>query len=290
MATRRSPTARHRRLIVELKRLRDERGLTREQVADRIGTSETSVFRYEKGETRPQPAVVASMLDLYEVKDAERDELLEMARDARKRGWWHRHRQTLKPGFDSYIGLEAAASVVRTYEAQTVPGLLQTEAYARANVMETSANVVPAEVEEKVSVRISRQDLVTRSTDPIQIIAVLDEAVLRRQVGGPKAMREQIRHLITMTALPNVVIHVLPFAVGAHPGMEGPFCLLSFPEPDDPDLVYLEQATSGLVPEEPEEVRRYTLMFGTLLGKALPAEESVTFMTQIAEQTNGDTT
>jgi hypothetical protein len=213
-----------------------------------------------------------------------------MARDARKRGWWHRHRQTLKPGFDSYIGLEAAASVVRTYEAQTVPGLLQTEAYARANVLATSANVVPAEVEEKVSVRISRQDLVTRSTDPIQIIAILDEAVLRRQVGGPPAMREQIRHLITMTARPHVVIHVLPFAVGAHPGMEGPFCLLSFPEPDDPDLVYLEQATSGLVPEEPEEVRRYTLMFGTLLGKALPAEESVTFMTHIAEHSNGDTT
>jgi transcriptional regulator with XRE-family HTH domain len=290
MATRRSPTARHRRLIVELKRLRDERDLSREQVADRIGTSETSVFRYEKGETRPQPAVVASMLDLYEVKDAERDELLEMARDARKRGWWHRHRQTLKPGFDSYIGLEAAASVVRTYEAQTVPGLLQTGAYARANVLATSANVVPAEVEEKVSVRISRQDLVTRSTDPIQIAAILDEAVLRRQVGGPQAMQQQIRHLIAMATLPNVVIHVLPFAVGAHPGMEGPFCLLSFPEPDDPDLVYLEQATSGLVPEEPEEVRRYTLMFGTLLGKALPAVESVTFMTHIAEHGNGDTT
>ena len=290
MATRRSPTARHRRLIVELKRLRDEQGLSREQVAERIGTSETSIYRYEKGETRPQPAVVASMLDLYGAKYAERDELLEMARDARKRGWWHRHRQTLKPGFDSYIGLEAAASVVRTYEAQTVPGLLQTEAYARANVMATSVNVVPAEVEEKVSVRISRQDLVTRSTDPIQIIATLDEAVLRRQVGGPQAMHGQIRHLISMAARPNVVIHVLPFAAGAHPGMEGPFCLLSFPEPDDPDLVYLEQATSGLVPEEPEEVRRYTLMFGTLLGKALPAEESVTFMTHIAEHGNDDTT
>ena len=273
---------------MELKRLREEQGLNREQVAERIGTSETSIFRYERGETRPQPAIVAAMLDLYGAKNAERDELLEMARDARKRGWWHRHRQSLKPGFDSYIGLEAAASVVRTYEAQTVPGLLQTEAYARANILATSTNVGTAEVEEKVSVRISRQDLVTRSTDRIQIIAILDEAVLRRQVGSPEAMRGQIRHLVTRAALPNVVIHVLPFAVGAHPGMEGPFCLLSFPEPDDPDLVYLEQATSGLVPEEPEEVRRYTLMFGTLLGKALPAEESVIFMTKIAENDNGD--
>jgi Domain of unknown function (DUF5753) len=140
---------------------------------------------------------------------------------------------------------------------------------------------VPAEVDDRVSVRISRQDLITRSTDRIQLIAILDEAVLRRQVGGPQAMQEQIRHLIAMAELPNVVIHVLPFAVGAHPGMEGPFVLLSFPEPEDPDLVYLEQATSGLVPEEPEEVRRYTLMFGTLLGKALPADESVTFMSEI---------
>ena len=289
MATRRSPTARHRRLIVELRRLREERGLSREQVAERIGTSETSVFRYEKGETRPQPAVVASMLDVYGAAAGERDELLEMARDARKRGWWHRHRQTLKPGFDSYIGLEAAASVVRTYEAQAVPGLLQAEGYARALIESISMNAVPAEIDEKVSVRISRQDLVTRSTDPIQIIAILDEAVLRRQVGDPGIMTEQIRHLITMAALPNVVIHVLPFSAGAHAAMDGPFCLLSFPEPDDPDLVYLELASSGLVPEEPKEVRRYTLMFGTLLGKALPAEESVTFMTQIAEQANGDT-
>jgi transcriptional regulator with XRE-family HTH domain len=283
MATRRSPTARHRRLIVELKRLREERGLSREQVADRIGTSETSIFRYEKGETHPQPAVVAAMLDVYGAAAAERDELLEMARDARKRGWWHRHRQSLKPGFDSYIGLEAAASIVRTYEAQTVPGLLQTEAYARANIVATSLNMVPAEIEERLSVRLSRQDLITRSTDRVQIVAILDEAVLRRQVGGPQAVREQIRHLIDMAALPNVVIHVLPFAAGAHPGMEGPFCLLSFPEPDDTDLVYLEQATSGLVPEEPEEVRRYTLMFGTLLGKALPAGESVAFMEKITE-------
>src|ERR1035441_1690087 len=112
MATRRSPTARHRRLIVELKRLRDEQGLSREQVAERIGSSETSIFRYEKGETRPQPAVVAAMLDLYGAKDAERDELLEMARDARKRGWWDRHPPDTSPGFDSYIGLGGGGSVV----------------------------------------------------------------------------------------------------------------------------------------------------------------------------------
>jgi transcriptional regulator with XRE-family HTH domain len=283
MATRRSPTARHRRLIVELKRLREERGLNRDQVADRIGTSETSIFRYEKGDTRPQPAVVAAMLDVYGATGAERDELLEMARDARKRGWWHRHRQTLKPGFDSYIGLEAAASIVRTYEAQMVPGLLQAEGYARALIEATSLNVMPAEIDERLGVRLSRQDLLTRSTDRVNLVAILDEAVLRRQVGGPETMFQQIHHLLGMATLPNVMIHVLPFAVGAHSAMDGPFCLLSFPDPEDPDLVYLEQANSSLVPEEPEEVRRYTLMFGTLLGKALSAEESVGFMTKIAD-------
>lgn len=283
MATRRSPTARHRRLIVELKRLREERGLSREAVAERIGSSETSIFRYEKGDTHPQPAVVAAMLDVYGVVGSERDELLLMARDARKRGWWHQHRQSLKPGFDSYIGLEAAASIVRTYEAQMVPGLLQTEGYARAIIEAASLSAVPTEVDEKLNVRLSRQDLITRSTGRIQIIAILDESILRRPVGGPETMREQIRHLITMAREPNVTIHVLPFSGGAHPAMSGPFCLLSFPEPGDPDLVYLEQATSGLVPEEPDEVRRYTLMFGTLLGKSLSAEDSVAFMTAITE-------
>jgi hypothetical protein len=226
---------------------------------------------------------MAAMLDAYGAAAAERDELLEMARDVRKRGWWHRHRQTLKPGFDSYIGLEAAASIVRTYEAQVVPGLLQAEGYARALIESTSMNVMPAEVEERLGVRLSRQDLITPSTDRVQIIAVLDEAVLRRRVGGPGIMRDQILHLIAMARLPNVEIRVLPFDAGAHAAMDGPFCLLSFPEPDDPDLVYLEQASSGLVPEEPEEVRRYTLMFGTLLGKALPPEESVSFMSKITE-------
>lgn len=283
MPSRLSPTARQRRLILDLKRLREENGLSREQVAERIGSSETSVFRYEKGDTRPQPGVVAAMLDVYGVAGAEREALLEMARDARKRGWWHRYRQTLKPGFDSYIGLEAAASVIRTYEAQVVPGLLQTADYARALINSVALNANPAEVEEKVSVRMSRQKLLASTAFQFQFIAILDEAVFRRPVGGAGTMREQIRHLIEMAGQPTVVIHVLPFAAGGHPGLDGPFCLLSFPQQEDPDIVYLEQATSGLVPEDPEEVRQYTLIFGALLGKALPAVDSIDFMSALAE-------
>jgi DNA-binding XRE family transcriptional regulator len=282
--SRQSPTARHRRLIVELNRLRKESGLSRDEVAQRIGASDTSVFRWEKGLSRPKPTDVAALLRVYEVGGPPGDELLDMAKDARKRGWWHRHRQTLKPGFDSYIGLEAAAAAVRTYASQIVPGLLQTEAYARAIIEAIAMTNAPATVDDKVAVRLSRQELVTRRSDSIRVVAVLDEAVLRRQVGGPELMRAQLRHLVEVSALPNVVLHVVPFAAGAHCAMDGSFYLLQFPEPGDPDVAYLEQATSGLVPDDAGALRRYTLMFGTLLGSALSPEESVAFISGIAHE------
>ncbi|WP_046469932.1 helix-turn-helix domain-containing protein [Allosalinactinospora lopnorensis] len=278
MAPRPSPTARHRRLMAELARLRQQSGLNRAQVADKIGTRDTTVWRYENGLTRPKPGDVAILLDVYGVHGAERDELIQLAKDARKRGWWHRYRQTLKPGFDSYIGLEAAASVLRTYQPIVVPGLMQTKAYTRAVIEQTAITSAPDDVDEKVTVRMSRQELLTRDGDPIQVVAVLCEAVLRRQVGGPATMREQIQRLVDLAERPNVTIRVLPFSQGAHAGMDGQFNLLEFPEPGEPDLVYLEQASSGLMPEDPEEVRRYTLMFGNLLAKALKPDESVAFL------------
>ncbi|GHC85279.1 transcriptional regulator [Nocardiopsis terrae] len=278
MAVRLSPTARQRRLMAELNRLRDNSGLSRAEVAERIGSTDSTLWRYETGMTRPKPGDVAILLDVYGVHGAEREELIEMAKHARKRGWWHRHRQTLKPGFDSYIGLEAAASVVRTFQTAVVPGILQTEAYARAVIEQTAITSAPDMVDEKVLVRLSRQELLTREDAPLQVVAILDEAVLRRQVGGPETMRGQVQHLIDLAQRPNVTIRVVPFSHGAHPGLDGQFNLLEFPEQADPDLVYLEQAGSGLVPEDPEEVRRYTLMFGSLLGKALKADETLSFM------------
>lgn len=278
MAVRLSPTARQRRLMAELNRLRDSSGLSRAEVAERIGTTDSTLWRYETGMTRPKPGDVAILLDVYGVHGAERLELIEMAKHARKRGWWHRHRQSLKPGFDSYIGLEAAASVVRTFQTSVVPGILQTEAYARAVIEQTAITSAPDMVDEKVLVRMSRQELLTREDAPLQVVALLDEAVLRRQVGGPETMHGQVQHLIALAQQPNVTIRVVPFSHGAHPGLDGQFNLLEFPEQADPDLVYLEQAGSGLVPEDPEEVRRYTLMFGSLLGKALKTNETLSFM------------
>lgn len=278
MAARPSPTARHRRLMAELSALRSRSGLSRAEVADRVGITDSTLWRYETGMTRPKPGDVAILLDVYGVHGAEREELIEMAKHARKRGWWHRHRQALKPGFDSYIGLEAAASVVRTFQTVAVPGLMQTEAYARAMIEQTAITSAPYPVDERVLVRMSRQELLTRPDDPLHMVAVLDEAVLRRQVGSPEIMNGQVRHLIDLADRPNVTVHIVPFARGAHPGMDGQFTLLEFPEQADPDLVYLEQAGSGLIPEDPEEVRRYTLIFGSLLGKALEPDESILFM------------
>ncbi|GAT65930.1 helix-turn-helix domain-containing protein [Planomonospora sp. ID91781] len=284
MASRRSPTARHRRLMAELNRLRENSGLSRVEVAERIGSTDTTIWRYETGLTRPKPTDVAALTTVYGVTGQERDSLVQMAREARQRGWWHRHRQALKPGFDSYIGLEAEASVVRSYEPLVVPGLMQTEPYARAVIEATSITHTPSEVDEKVSVRISRQRLLHGSSDPIQLVAVLDEAVLRRRVGGREVMREQLERLVDLGRLPNVEIRVIPFSAGAHAAVDGKFCLLSFPEPEDPDLVYLEQAASGLVPEDPEEVRRYTLMFGSLTAMAFGTEASAAFIAQVAKE------
>ncbi len=269
--------------MAELNRLRERSGLTRPQVGDRIGTTDTTVWRYETGQSHPKQGDVMALLEVYGVTGAEREELLQITREARKRGWWHQHRQTLNPGFDSYIGLEAEASVVRTYEPQIVTGLLQTGGYARAVIEATAMSFAPAEVDEKVEVRIARQELITRTDDPIQVVTVIDEAVLRRQVGGPATMRDQLRHLVKLGNLPNVEIRVLPFEVGAHAAMDGKFNLLEFPDPEDPDLVYLEQAGSGLIPEDPEELRRYTLMFGNLMAKALPVGKSAAFIASLVK-------
>ncbi|MEU6741749.1 helix-turn-helix domain-containing protein [Streptosporangium sandarakinum] len=270
--------------MAELTRLREDSGLSRAEVAERIGSTDTTVWRYETGLTRPKPSDVAALTDVYGVTGAARESLVQMAREARQRGWWHRHRQTLKPGFDSYIGLEAEASVVRSYEPLVVPGLMQTEAYARAVIEVTTVTHAPPEVDEKVTVRISRQQLLHGPGEPIQLVSVLDEAVLRRQVGGPKVMREQLEHLVDLGKLPNVEIRVIPFSAGAHAAMDGPFCLLGFPEPGDLDLVYLEQAASGLVLEDPDEVRRYTLMFGSLTAMALRADASAAFIAELAKK------
>jgi transcriptional regulator with XRE-family HTH domain len=279
-----SPTARRRRLGIELRRLREAAGLNGTDVAATLGWSGTKVSRIETGRVSVHHGDVSDLLDHYKVTDnALRQELITLARESRQKGWWHRHRDTLKTGFDSYIGLEADASVIRTYEAQVIPGLLQTEAYARAVIEATAMKLSTAHLKEKISVRLARQQLLTRD-DPIHLHAVLDQATLVREVGGATTMGDQLTFLLQQSKLPNITIQILPFQRGAHPAMDGPFILLEFPDLADPALVYIEQAVSGLVLEDAEELGRYTQMFDNLTAQALTTERSAALISSMIDQ------
>lgn len=251
-------------------RLRRESGYTREDVAQRLGVAGSTVYRIETGHTRPQGRTMRDLLDLYQVEGAERQALLDLARDAARRGWWHAYGDVL-PG--PYVGLEAEAASVRNYEPLLVPGLLQTEAYARAVV---GAALVrdPAEVERRVAARLERQ---RRLAGPraLKLWAVLDEAALRRPVGGPPVMAEQLRRLEEIAVQPNVTIQVLPFDAGACLGMGNSLAILTFPDPEDADVVLLENMAGELYLESQEHVHGYVQVFDHLRAAALGPEKSI---------------
>jgi hypothetical protein len=238
--------------------------------------------RIETGQVSVHHGDVTDLLDIYGVSDEDlRAELGDMARQSRLKGWWHRHRDTFKRGFDSYIGLENDARGLRTYQSQVVPGLLQTEAYARAVINTIAAGQTPADIlDKKIAVRLSRQELLIR-TDPMTLHVILDEAVLRRDVGGAETMAEQRDALISMGKLPNITLQVLPFSAGAHVALDGEFSILEFPDSKDPDVVYLEQKTSGLVLEDPSELDCYSMMFTRLSAQALDPDQSAAFIASL---------
>jgi transcriptional regulator with XRE-family HTH domain len=277
-----SPTARGRRLRNELRRLREEAGLTHTEVAQRLEWSASKLSRIETGQSRVQTGDVRDLLEVYGVSDeATRDALVQLAREARRRGWWTRYTDVLGSG--TYVGLEAEASVIHTYESQFVPGLLQTQDYARAVIRAGQTRPDPEALERRVTARMARQEILARS-DPPEIWAILDEPVVSRPVGGPEVMREQLRHIIELSTRPNttLTIQVLPLSAGAHPGMNGPFVILEFQGPKDPPMVYLETATDGLYLEEPADVERYTLRFNHLVARALGPDESRTMIADLA--------
>lgn len=279
-----SPTVRGRRLRYELRRLRDEAGLTRDEAARRLDWFGSKVSRIETGQSRVQTGDVRDLLEVYGVTDAATvDALVQLAREARKRGWWTRYTDVLGSG--AYVGLEAEASALRTYQPQTVPGLLATEGYTRALIHSALIRATPDEVERRVQARMARQDILTRPDAP-EIWAVLDEPVIRRPVGGPAVMRAQLQHLIDLTSDSNstITIQVLPLAVGSHPGLDGPFVILDFASAEDPSVVHLETATDGLYLEETTEIDRYTLKFDHLRASALSTDESAALIAQVAAE------
>jgi transcriptional regulator with XRE-family HTH domain len=241
----------------QLRRLREARGITREAAGYSIRASESKISRMELGRVSFKTRDVEDLLTLYGVTDeAERNALVALAREANVAGWWHSYSDVLPHWFPTYVGLEGAASVIRAYEVQFVHGLLQTEAYARAVVRRGMKGAGEADVEKRVALRLERQKYLVAENAP-EFHIVLDEAALRRPYGDRAVMREQLQHLIDMSERPNVRLQVMPFSFGGHSGESGAFTILSFPESDLSDVVFLEQLTSALYLDKHEDVLQY---------------------------------
>lgn len=265
-----------RRILLgsQLRRLRESRGITREAAGYSIRASESKISRMELGRVSFKARDVEDLLTLYGVTDeAERESLLNLAREANVAGWWHSYGDVLPGWFQTYIGLEGAASLIRIYEVQFVHGLLQTEAYAHAVVSRGMPNCAGAEVDRRVALCLERQKVLVSERAP-RFHAVLDEAALRRPYGERDVMRGQLKHLIEISEQPNVTLQVMPFSYGGHAGESGAFTMLRFPESDLSDLVYLEQLTSALYLDKPEEVALYERAMERLQEESPGPEES----------------
>lgn len=276
-----------RRILLgsQLRRLREAQGISREDAGYEIRASESKISRMELGRVSFKDRDVADLLTMYGVTDeTEREALLNLTREANATGWWHSYGDILPSWFQVYVGLEEAASVIRTYEVQFVPGLLQTADYARAVIVAGQPNASATEVERRVGLRTQRQLILGRDRPP-RLWAVLDEAALRRPIGGRDVMRGQIQHLIDAAAHPHVTIQVMPFRFGAHAAEGGPFTLLRFPEPDLPDVVYLEQLTSALYLDKRDDVDQYTEVMERLSVDGLPPDRSVDLLARILKET-----
>jgi transcriptional regulator with XRE-family HTH domain len=275
-----SPTVRRRRLASELRRLREAAELTIDEVGEKLECSASKISRIETGHVGVTPRDVRDMLEVYGIEDDEREALVQLSREARKKGWWHAYNEVFT---GSFVGLESDASSLHTHQALLVPGLLQTDAYIRAVIRAIRPDSSEAEVERKVTARVTRQKLLT-DPHPPEYWAVLDEAVLHRVVGGREVMRAQLERLVELAHLPNVTLQVVPFEAGAHAGMECPFLILGYPEQADPDVVYVENTTSGVYLEQPSDVHRYTLMFDHLRAAALKPDDTVVMVERAADR------
>ncbi|MEJ8670502.1 helix-turn-helix domain-containing protein [Streptomyces sp. NBC_01614] len=241
----------------QLRRLREARGITREAAGYSIRASESKISRMELGRVSFKTRDVEDLLTLYGITDEqERASLLSLAREANVAGWWHSYSDVLPSWFPTYVGLEGAASLIRAYEVQFVHGLLQTEAYARAVVRRGMKGASKADVDKRVALRLERQKYLVDASAP-EFHIVLDEAALRRPYGDREVMRGQLQHLIEISERPNVRLQIMPFSFGGHSGESGAFTLLSFPESDLSDVVYLEQLTSALYLDKHEDVTQY---------------------------------
>jgi hypothetical protein len=269
----------------QLQRLREAAGVTPDQAGYEIRGSRSKISRMENGHVSFKQRDVADLLSLYGVADEQvRAGILLLARQANAPGWWSRYSDVLADWFEAYLGLEAASSVIRSFELQFVHGLFQTEAYARA-VTQLGYRAAPAEeIERRVSLRLKRQDLLTLP-EPPQIWAVMDEGALRRPVGSRAVMRAQMNRLIEVAGLRHVTIQVVPFTRGGHAAAGGSFTILRFAEANLPDVVYIEQLTSALYLDKHEDVDHYMEVMNHLSDQAMTPAQTTRFLAEIAGET-----
>lgn len=285
MTNRTSPTVRRRRLAREMRHLRRTTKKSREDAARYAGIAPATLSRIEAAAHSPKPADILALCKFYEVDDEQTEVLVTLARQSRQRGWWQKYGDMLPKGFDVYVGLEEEAAELRSYQPELITGLLQTPGYMRALTLSDLEVPDEDELERRIDFRTKRQENLLSGDDRPQIWTIVQEGALRLEVGGPQIMREQLQHLIALSRRNFVTLQVLPFAAGAHPGMQTGFYMLGFPDPADPDVAYIEYRTGGLFLEQPDEVSVYAKIFDQLRARAAGPDQSRALLEQIMSET-----
>jgi transcriptional regulator with XRE-family HTH domain len=276
------PTVRRRRLGAELRRLREAHSLKLEEVAERLDLAPSTLSRIETGKAPTKSAYLTAMLELYEVADpGARKVLVDMAREGHRKGWWSIYDDVLPSGFDIYVGLEAEASGLRSYETDVVHGLLQTTEYAVAVLRELRPRDSEEQIKRVVDLRMERQRLLDQDP-PLDLWLILDEGAIRRNIAGPAVMRGQLEHLIEASRWSNVTLQILAFEAGAHAGLIGPFSILEFPERADSDVAYTESVAGMIYLEKDREVRACAEAFDRMRASALSPAASVELIQRVS--------
>jgi transcriptional regulator with XRE-family HTH domain len=281
------PTVLRILLGAQLRRLREQKRISLEEAGNVIRASHSKISRLETGRVGFKDRDIADLLTFYGVTDEkERQAMRDLASRANAQGWWHDYSDILPNWFEAYVGLEEAATQIRAYEVQFIPGLLQTGEYARAVSLLGYPNAPGRELDRRVGLRLARQSVLSRP-EPPSIWVVLDEAVLRRPIGGPEVMKAQIKHLIDMAQRPNVTVQIVPFQVGGHAAAGGPFSILRFADHDLPDVVYLEQLTSALYLDKQDVVDSYLMVMDRLCVEAVTPATSIKTMRTVLRELSG---
>ncbi len=272
-----TPTIGGRQLARELRHLRERKGMTGEQAAGTIGWEQSKISRMETAKMRITTGEVMELCEAYGIEGDERARLIKLARGARQRDWWHEYGSFVKKGFIDYLAFEAEAQTSMGYEAQVIPGILQTEDYTRAILRGAQARR-PEEIDRGTELRLARQKRITAREDPLNVWTVIDEAVLHRVVDSPAVMKAQLEHLLYLNELATVSIQVLPYATGIHAAIDGPFVLLAFE--NYPDLLYIEHLMGCVYLEKPSETDRGRMVFDHLRSAALNTGDSARLISE----------